>query len=66
MCLHCIKEENITFHLIYSTFKSLDKQQRYYSFTKSAPNHHSLTLKGHVEMLIAVLGEGHIELLIGL
>ena len=40
-----MKEENITFHLIYSTFKSLDKWQRYYSFTKSVPNHRSLTLR---------------------
>ena len=58
MCLHCIKEENITFHLIYRTFKSLDKQQRYYSFTKSAPNHRSLTLmKKNVPVHVAKLRE---------
>ena len=34
----------ITFHLIYNMFISLDKLQRYSSFTKSVPNHCSLTL----------------------
>ena len=42
--LYWMKEDRITFHLIYNTFKSLDKWQRYYSFTKSVPNRRSLTL----------------------
>ena len=37
------KEEKKTFHLIYITFEYLHKQQRYYSFSKSGPNHRSLT-----------------------
>ena len=35
----------MTFYLIYSTFTSLGKWQRYSSFTKSVPNHRSLTLR---------------------